>query len=169
MDKKDIFVQSFSPVADKDAKILILGTMPGVESLIKNQYYGNNRNHFWKIIYTIFDDTVDVSYAKRKKYILKNHIALWDVLKSCERKGSLDSAIRNEVPNDFNSFFSKYNKIRAVYFNGTEAYNKFKKHVGFKDEVNIKYVRLPSTSPANTKKEDMKFKEWRQIKKEIDR
>ena len=155
----------FPAVSRKDARILILGSMPGVKSLEEQQYYAHPRNAFWPIMCELFNAEPIISYTKRKRLLIDNKIALWDVLKSCERKGSLDSNINNKTiePNDFNTFFKNHQHIQAVFFNGGEAEKLFKKYIlkeltGFQ----LEYHRLPSTSPANAaKSRQQKMKEWK--------
>lgn len=86
-------IKSFEPLVDKESKVLILGSMPGVMSLNKQQYYGNPRNHFWKIIYSLFNEVEDELYEQKKAFLLRKGIALWDVINNCYREGSLDSNI----------------------------------------------------------------------------
>ena len=124
--------------------MLILGTMPSVASLEKQQYYGFGRNAFWKVIYAVLGREPDEDYELRKAFLLEHRIALWDVLKSCEREGSRDDRIRNPEPNDFESFFERFKGIRYVCFNGNPArkYYNFRRtgdHPGS--------FRPPSTSP----------------------
>lgn len=150
---------SFPPISNLDATILILGTMPGAQSLAASQYYGNPRNAFWKIIFTLFNTTFSADYEQRKNVILENHIALWDVLEVCVRPGSLDSAIEQELPNDFNSFLKTHPDITHIYFNGQKAATYFKQYIKLENEYHL--VTLPSTSPANARKSfDQKLKEW---------
>jgi hypoxanthine-DNA glycosylase len=150
---------SFPPISSPDATILILGTMPSVQSLAANQYYGNPRNAFWKIIFTLFNTPLSVDYEQRKNVLLKNRIALWDVLEVCIRPGSLDSAIEQELPNNFNSFLKTHPNITHIYFNGQKAAAYFKQYIKLKNEYHL--VTLPSTSPANAGKSfDQKLKEW---------
>lgn len=153
-------ITSFAPVVDQNSHLLILGSMPGVESLNKSEYYGNPRNQFWKIIYQIFETELQSTYHQKLQFLISKGIALWDVIESCEREGSLDSNIRNEIPNDFASFFSKYPNICYVVFNGAKAFDTYKKHIGFDVHQGIVYKQLPSTSPANTQKLDQKLKAW---------
>jgi len=91
-------IYSFEPIADEKCKVLILGTMPGVMSLKKQQYYGYDRNAFWRIMYALFDLVPDDDYERRKHFVLEHHIAVWDVLMACEREGSSDSDIKNPIP-----------------------------------------------------------------------
>lgn len=153
-----------TPIVDEKCNLVILGSMPGGESLRKQQYYAFKRNQFWKIIYSIFDDTLSDDYNEKKRFLIKHNIALWDVLKNCEREGSLDSKIKNETANDFAGFLDQYPNLKYVAFNGTKAYKSFKKHVGFDLKPNLKYFQLQSTSPANTKRLEEKIKEWKIIK-----
>lgn len=159
-------ITCFNPIVDKDCKLIILGSMPGKESLRKQQYYGFIRNQFWKILSEIFDEELNNNYEDKTKFLLNHNIALWDVLKSCEREGSLDSNIKDEEANDFKSFFMKYPRIEYVLFNGTKAMQSFKKNIGFDTYPHLKeYILLPSTSPAHTMKFDRKLDEWKIVKK----
>lgn len=158
-------IDSLSPIADKNSKILILGSIPGKQSLEKQQYYGNNRNAFWKIIYTLFGGEYKDEYEEKIKFAKKNNIALWDVIENCNREDSLDSNIKNENPNDFESFLKQYPNIKHVFFNGAKAYDVFKKKVGFDRFKHITFEKLTSTSPANTISFDRKLEEWKKIKK----
>ena len=158
-------ITSFEPIVDKNCKILILGTMPSVKSIEKQQYYGNKQNHFWKIIYSLFDESVEEDYEKRKIFLLNRHIAVWDVLKSCDREGSSDSKIINPVPNDFETFFNQYPDIKAVFFNGSKAEELFRKLVIGKANLKegLLFHRLPSTSPASAIPFKDKLNRWRVI------
>ncbi len=156
-------LKSFPPVINRYSRILILGSMPGAESLLKNQYYANSRNHFWKIIYTLFGTEPDSSYEKRKAFLLSKKIALWDVIGHCSRTGSLDSNIKNEQPNDLQGLILAHPGIKHILFNGTKAYDSFRKHVGF-NEPALTYRRLPSTSPAHAVKFEQKLSEWSVIR-----
>jgi len=150
---------SFPPLSNPDARILILGTMPGAQSLALNQYYGNPRNAFWKIIYTVFNTPISDDYEQRKKLLLENNVALWDVLETCLREGSLDSAIKQEVPNDFDSFLKAHPNIRHIYFNGQKAAAYFKKYIQLDDDYH--FTTLPSTSPAHAGKSfEAKWIDW---------
>lgn len=150
---------SFPPVSSKDSKILILGTMPGTKSLELNQYYGHNQNNFWKFMFTILGEEFSQDYETRKKLLLKNNIALWDVLQFCDRVGSLDSAIKNEIANDFEKFLESHPQIEYIFFNGQKAAAFFKKYVHL--EKDYKKMTLPSTSPANASKAfKNKLEEW---------
>lgn len=153
---------SFEPISNKDATILILGTMPGEQSFFLNQYYGHTHNKFWKLLFTIFETPFSEDYENKKALLLQNKIALWDVLQACERKGSLDSAIKNEVTNDFKDFLKNHPNITHIFFNGQKAASFFKKYVSL--EHDYPTTILPSTSPANAGKTfEEKLSEWKAI------
>lgn len=142
-------LRSFAPIADRGARVLILGSMPGVASLRAKQYYAHPQNQFWRILSALLSLPVDLPYAKRVEALKTHGIALWDVLRSCERVGSLDSAIREEEPNDFARFFGKHSRIERVLFNGAKAEAIFRHHGLAEKFAHLKYTRLPSTSPAH--------------------
>ena len=150
---------SFAPIASQDASILILGTMPGTKSLELNQYYGHSQNNFWKFMFLIFKEDLSSDYETKKALLQKNNIAVWDVLQFCDRVGSLDSAIKNEIANDFETFLEEHPNIKTILFNGQKATAFFKKYVPLKKEYQL--ITLPSTSPANASKSfKSKLEEW---------
>lgn len=157
-------IKSLEAIVDINSKVLILGSIPGKQSLDKQEYYGNGRNAFWKIIYSLFKTEIDDDYDKRIEFIKQNNIALWDVIKNCDRKGSLDSNIKNERPNDFVSLFKDYPNIKCVFFNGAKSFDVFKKQVGFDQFQTINFEKLTSTSPANTIRFENKLDQWKIIK-----
>lgn len=124
--------------------------MPGEKSLELQQYYGNRGNQFWKILFAIFDNPFTEDYEERKQLLKRNKIGLWDVLQYCEREGSLDSRIKNEIPNDFESFYKKYPQVKYVFFSSKNAAVYYEKYVGRKS--GIIYETLPSPSGANASK-----------------
>lgn len=157
-------IRSFKPVSDAAARTLVLGSMPGVRSLQASRYYAHPRNAFWPIMANILNIAEQSPYETRVQSLLTARIALWDVLHACVRTGSLDSAIEtgSRVPNDFGSFFNKHPDIKLVCFNGTEAERSFKAYALPKLNISgIKYVRLPSTSPAHAVAFDKKLAVWR--------
>lgn len=157
-------VYSFPPVADDRARVLILGSMPGVLSLAENQYYAHPRNLFWPIMGSLFGAGRDVAYEQRLRLLQDHRIALWDVLHSCQRDGSLDSDIQCEVANDFATFFNTYPQITHVFFNGGKAESSFRKHVRDVGQ-GLVMTRLPSTSPAHASLSfDQKLEAWSQIR-----
>ncbi len=152
------------PVVDEKTKVLIVGSMPGMQSLEKQQYYGHPRNHFWSIIGQLIDEPVPQDYDQRIDLLRKCKIGLWDAIERCERVGSLDSNIKNEIPNDFAALFRQYPQIEAVLFNGGKAHDVFKKKVGFSLLAGRNYYKMPSTSPIpgrNIKTFEQKVEAWR--------
>lgn len=144
-------LHSFAPVITSASRILILGTMPGVASLEKQQYYGFPHNAFWRIMAALTDtDPTPAIYAERLDMLRSHGIALWDVCHSCRRAGSLDSNICDERPNDIPGLLAAHPAIRAVAFNGGPAHRLFKRHIGLRTIGEGREVLvLPSTSPAN--------------------
>lgn len=139
------------PVADSDAQILILGTLPGKVSLHTQQYYANRTNQFWKIISSIFNDTMSDPYEERLNVLKRHHIALWDVLKSANRESSLYSDIKNPIANDILGFISNHPKLRVIGLNGRDAASYFNTYIGAHNlPDNIRVVSLPSSSSTNT-------------------
>ena len=147
-------VVGFPPVAARDAKVLILGSMPGVRSLVDKQYYAQPRNAFWPIMGTLFHAGPELPYRQRLKVLVANEVALWDVLRCCERPGSLDSSIDGSTaePNDFAHFFAQHSQIKRIFFNGLMASRVFLRQVqpGLTDPfASLPTVILPSTSPVH--------------------
>lgn len=144
-------IQSFPPVENPKAMILILGSMPGKESLRASQYYAHPRNAFWPIMGELVGAATTLPYEARLTILKSAGIALWDVLASCMRSSSLDSDIEHDsiIPNDFASFFKRHPDITHVYFNGTLAEQCFRKYVLPSLATTLHLQRLPSTSPAN--------------------
>lgn len=150
---------SFPPVSAPDARILILGSMPGVQSLQAQQYYAHPRNAFWPILMQVLgigqaDDPLP-DYALRLQHLQQHRIALWDVLQYCERPGSLDASIRREsiVLNDFSTFLQQHLQVQRICFNGATAAHLFERHaaplLAQQNRLPAERLRLPSTSPAH--------------------
>lgn len=153
---------SFDPISNSDTTVLILGTMPGDKSLEFGEYYGYSRNRFWKIISTITSNTLPLTYADKKELLIKSKIGVWDVAHKANRKGSLDSAIKDEEPNDLEGFIASHKNLKVIGFNGSKSEALFDKY--FDRKSDLKYISLPSTSPANTGIDfDNICKLWRQI------
>ncbi len=153
-------IEAFPPILEKDSRILILGSMPGIKSLGKQQYYGNPRNQFWKLLANTFGEEEPEGYDAKIQMIKRHHLGLWDVIKHCRRKGSLDIDIKEEAINDLKDLLHNHGSIERVLFNGGKAFELFKKHLGF-DGFNQEFIKLPSSSPANTASFDLKLKEWK--------
>jgi len=160
-------VRSFKPIADRNAEILILGSMPGLASLAAGEYYAHTRNAFWRIAGKLLEFDPAAPYRVRVQAIRSARIAVWDVLHSCVRQGSLDTMIENdtEIANDFRAFFRAHGKITHVFFNGAKAEASFRRHVYREiSAVPIRFARLPSTSPANASiSYSRKLQAWRAI------
>jgi TDG/mug DNA glycosylase family protein len=146
-------VHSFPAIASGTSRVLILGTMPGKASLREGQYYAHPQNAFWRIMGQILGFDPASPYHARVASVQSAGIAIWDVLKSCIRPSSLDSAIdaASALPNDFAGFFAEHPQIRRICFNGATAEALYRKHVRPDLVVvpDVQHVRLPSTSPAN--------------------
>ena len=165
------FAASFAPNADLNARVLILGSIPGRESLKAERYYAHPRNQFWKIMATLLGFAPDMPYAQRLLALQHHGIALWDVMHSCERAGSLDASIEPDSieANDFATFFHNHTSIRAVFFNGATAQATYNKYVlpGLL-ALPLQYTRLPSTSPAHASLSfDQKLSAWKCILDEL--
>lgn len=136
----------FPPLYDKDSRILILGSFPSVKSREEAFFYGHPQNRFWKTVAGVLSEAVPVSIEDKKAFLHRNHIALWDVIQSCDIIGSSDSSIRNVVPNDIRPILEAAD-IRQIYVNGGTAEKLYKKYIF--SVTGRAAVRLPSTSPAN--------------------
>ncbi len=134
------------PVFDKDSRILILGSFPSVRSREAGFFYGHPQNRFWKVAAFVFGEETPKTTEEKKAFLLRNHIAVWDVIASCDIEGSADSSIRNVVPNDLEVIL-KTADIREIYVNGKTAYRYYQKYTG--EMTGRPAVCLPSTSPAN--------------------
>ena len=141
-----LVTHEFDAFFDKDSRVLILGTIPSPKSREQGFYYGHPQNRFWKVLADVLDEEFPQTVEERKGFLKRNHIALWDVLESCEIKGASDVSIRNARPNDMNRILQEAD-IRAIFATGAKAAQLYKK-LCF-PECGVEAVRLPSTSPAN--------------------
>ena len=139
--------RSFAPIIYRNTKILVLGSLPGKKSLELGEYYGHPRNRIWKIISHIKQCEIPKNYERKKEFLFKYNIGLWDVANSAYREGSLDSNIKKEHPNDIEDLLGSRESIKVIGFNGKKAEKMFYKF--FKERKHLRYVPLPSTSPAN--------------------
>lgn len=151
---------SFSPVFSTDAGILILGSLPGDASLGKSEYYGHPRNSFWRIMGErfLFDPAED--YAVRLEILRRNHVAVWDVVSSGVRPGSLDSDIRAAIPNDIPGLVASLPELRRICCNGGAAHSLLKRFFPELWKSHFEIIRLPSTSPAAAR---MSYEEKKRI------
>jgi hypoxanthine-DNA glycosylase len=144
--EKEHVQHTFEPVYDDNSQILILGTFPSVKSREQHFYYGHPQNRFWKVIAEITGDMVPGTIEEKKQLLLKNSIAVWDVIQSCDITGSSDSSIRNVVPNDIPGLLAKTN-IKVIAANGAKAAALYNKYI--LEKTGLPIVTMPSTSPAN--------------------
>lgn len=157
-------IRSFPPIARRDARVLVLGSMPGRASLEAGRYYAHPHNAFWRIVGELLGIEADAPYAARVRALKTARIALWDVLHSCVREGSLDTRIEEELANDFAAFFRRHRGITHVFFNGAKAEASYRRHVLTGMTVRLRYARLPSTSPAHASLPfARKLKAWQAI------
>jgi len=145
--------QGFAPIASPDARVLILGSLPSQLSLQKQEYYGNPHNVFWRVMGDLFDAGPDIPYAERAARLTHCGIAVWDVLQSSVRPGSMDAAIvdATATPNDFQTFFDEHPMLELICFNGKKAAHLFSRLVvatGIGNIDRLEYRTMPSTSPA---------------------
>lgn len=139
-------VHTFEPIFNDKSEILILGSLPSVKSRENQFYYGHPQNRFWKVIAGMFTEQAPVTIAEKKKFLLEHHIAVWDVIASCDIIGSSDSSIKNVVANDMDEILQQAD-IRSIFANGDKAYQLFLKYCRKENQPPVH--RLPSTSPAN--------------------
>jgi double-stranded uracil-DNA glycosylase len=166
-------INGFPPIVSSKASILVLGSMPSEASLLRQQYYGHPRNAFWPIMSALFGSDSELCYQRCKEMLMENGIAVWDVLQSCNRMGSLDSNIKLATirTNDFAAFFTEYIDIKRVFFNGRMAQKLYQKRIlpalNHRFSV-LEYQCLPSTSPAYASlKLDQKIEAWKVIKQHV--
>lgn len=156
--------EGFPPVARSDARILILGSLPGRRSIAEQQYYAHPRNAFWPIMQALFG--IEGDYRDRLEQLLEHRIALWDVLSCSVRRGSLDARIEldSALANDFATFLQGHIDIRLIAFNGKKAEQLFNRFVaGTGIDRNVRTTALPSTSPAYAAMPfSVKLAQWRQ-------
>ena len=134
------------PVFNTDSRILILGSFPSVKSRENNFYYGHKQNRFWKLLAKLCEEETPQTVEEKTAMLLRHHIAIWDVIQSCDIKGSSDSSIRNVVPNDLSEILQTAS-IQQIFTNGGTAYRLYKKYCF--PQTQQKAICLPSTSPAN--------------------
>lgn len=140
------------PNIDENCTVLILGSMPGVKSLEEQQYYAHPQNRFWPMMAHLLQEELPSVYEEKLAMLLRHHIALWDSIGSCEREGSLDSAIHDEKSNDFSALLRDYPKIRTICFNGGKSAQTFKRYnKELLKREDLTFHAMPSTSPANAR------------------
>ncbi|MCK5124794.1 MAG: DNA-deoxyinosine glycosylase [candidate division Zixibacteria bacterium] len=156
------YSESFSPIVGDKPYVLILGTIPGNDSIRLKQYYANPRNLFWEIIHSLFNRHIANEYEKNTEFLKTKNIAIWDVCLKGKRESSLDSDISDEFPNDLQTFIHNYPSIKLIAFNGQKAEKLYNKY--FKPFKDVEYFTLLSTSPANASYSyNEKFADWKRI------
>lgn len=135
-----------NPIYNKDSKVLILGTIPSVKSRELGFYYSHSQNRFWNILADLFNEKIPFTIKEKKDFLIRHHIALWDVLKECDIENSSDNSIKNPIINDINLIIKDSN-IKAIFTTGRKATDLYNRYCYQK--TNIKCIYLPSTSPAN--------------------
>ena len=160
-----LHIHSFAPIEDSTASVLILGSMPGKESLRAGQYYAHSRNAFWTIMGDLVGAKPALPYETRTQLLKAAGIALWDVLATCTRHSSLDSDIDAALQNDFETFFLSHPAITHIFFNGAIAEKYFHQLVQkLLESRQLQYQRLPSTSPANASMSyNQKLNAWKTV------
>ena len=158
---KEHIIHPIPPFFDADSQVLILGSFPSVKSREQMFFYGHPQNRYWKVIASVFDDEVPVTIPAKKAFLKKHHIAMWDVIGSCDIEGSSDASITNVKANDLNVIL-KAADIKAIFVNGKTAYRYYRKYT--EDLTGRPAICLPSTSPANAAwTMDKLLEEWKQI------
>ncbi|MGA9492851.1 MAG: DNA-deoxyinosine glycosylase [Mycobacterium sp.] len=154
-------LDGFAPVVNDDARLLILGSFPSVQSLAARQYYGNPRNAFWPITGELFGFDAAAPYETRLAALQSRGVALWDVLHTCRRSGSSDARFdaKSLVANDFRQLFAVHRSIERVFFNGRVAQRLFERLIDI--DVPVSYQLLPSSSPARAMPAGQKLAVWR--------
>jgi TDG/mug DNA glycosylase family protein len=160
-------IYSFPPIVDEYSRILILGTAPGNSSLDKGEYYVHPSNEIWKLIAFFCDQPVPKTYPEKNLLLKEAQIALWDICYSCDRKkSSLDSAIKNIIPNDIPAFLRKYPNIKVLAFNGRPTQMIYDRY--FKRYKDITYISLYSSSSANIYSFEAKLETWHELINHMD-
>ena len=164
-----MLLSGFPPVARRDARVLILGSMPSEASLAQDVYYAHPANAFWWLLAGVLDCAVPIDVAAKRRLLIGHRIALWDVVHRCRRRGSLDAAIEGESveANDVGRFLRGHPGITHVFFNGGAAQQLFRRHLRGaveRDHPRLCFVRLPSSSPANASwSRERKLVAWRAV------
>ena len=162
MDGRKIMEEhNIDPVYDEFSKILILGSFTSVKSRESGFFYGHPRNRFWLVTASVFEDNIPCTINEKKDFLLKHHIAVWDVIKSCDIEGSSDSSIKNVCVNDIKLILNN-SDVKHIYVNGKKAEELYNRYI--LNDVGIKAVCLPSTSPANAAWNNEKLiQAWKKI------
>ena len=164
----ETFCTSFPPICNKTCRVVILGSMPGAASLSAQGYYAHKQNSFWPILFALWDVPLPQSYQEKIRHALLHHVAIWDVIATCTRKGSGDAAIRDATINDFSAFFAGCPDIHTVFHNGKLSQRLFAQHApSFAAEKRC--ITLPSTSPAYAVPFADKLSAWQIVRESAER
>lgn len=139
-------IHSIPPLYAKESEILILGSFPSVKSRESEFFYAHPQNRFWKVLSGVFNSPLPQNTDEKKELVLKNKLALFDVIKQCDIKGSGDSTIKNVIPNDLSPILNN-SDIKRIILNGKTAEKYYKKYIS--SDIGLEFFTLPSTSPAN--------------------
>lgn len=162
MSEKEHLFHPIPPVWNEESRVLVLGSFPSVKSRESGFFYGHRQNRFWRVLASVFDSPVPETTEEKKRLLLEKHVALWDVIASCDISGSADSSIENAKVNDILPIIES-SRISAVFANGNTAAKLYEKYVF--PTVKIKATVLPSTSPANARFSlQMLIEKWSVIK-----
>ncbi|MGN1420717.1 MAG: DNA-deoxyinosine glycosylase [Eubacterium sp.] len=154
-----MIVHPIKPIYDDRSEILILGSFPSVKSREQGFFYGHPQNRFWRVLARVYNCKTPATVEEKTAFLLDNHIALWDVIKSCEITGSADSSIKNVQINDISEILNN-SQVKRIFVNGKKAEALYKRYI--EKDIKIEAVCLPSTSPANaTFSEDRLFEYWK--------
>ncbi|SDB67574.1 DNA-deoxyinosine glycosylase [Butyrivibrio sp. INlla16] len=154
-------IHPIEPVFNSESRVLILGSFPSVKSREAMFFYGHPQNRFWKVIAALYGEQVPGTVKEKRELLLRNHIAVWDVIAQCDIEGSADSTIKNVVANDLSVILDKAD-IKAIFVNGKTAEKYYKKYI--EGKINRKAICLSSTSPANAAWSiERLLEEWRVI------
>ena len=163
--EKESITHTFEPIYDQESKILILGTFPSVKSREQNFYYGHPQNRFWKLLAALTKEEVPVTIPEKKEFLLRNGIAVWDVVHSCRIEGSSDSSIQDVVANDISDILESTG-ITTVFTNGGKAHSLYQKYLY--PLCGVEDIKLPSTSPANAAYSlERLIQEWEIVRREL--
>ncbi|HEX8468329.1 MAG TPA: DNA-deoxyinosine glycosylase [Allosphingosinicella sp.] len=154
--------RSFPPIVDTRTRVLVLGSLPGEESLARSQYYANPRNHFWRLIGEVTGlELVGLPYEARLRALIGARVGLWDTVGAATRRGSLDGAIRGHRANDLAELAGRLGELRAVGFNGGKSASLGLAHLAGRRDLAL--IPLPSSSPAYTRPFEEKLAEWMKL------
>lgn len=162
-----MILHNLDPVYNENSRVLILGSFPSVRSREEGFFYGHPNNRFWKVLSLVFEEEIPNDIEKKREFLLRHNIALWDVIASCDVEGSADVKIKNAVPNDISHILSS-SGVKTVFLNGKTAEKYYNKYM--QDRYSVERITLPSTSPANASwSQERLCGEWKEVKKRTEK